>query len=147
MEIINDEVFGELRFSYAWKKEVDQTMFGVTNKVELIVEGNDENETIRNEQRMSYREFQTRNSEIIKTTEEAILEYYKRVCDDLQIPSVKKIEMASQVQLTGIVFPMVIDEGDISVGFLLECTWDTEHGLGVEIINGKIEVSTQDLLT
>ena len=147
MEKINDDVFGELRFKWAWRKEFNQTMFGVSKNVELIVEGNDENASILNEQRMSFRDFQTRNSEIISVAEDAIFEYYQQICDELEIPSVKRTNMANQVELTGIKFPMVMDEGDISVGFLLECSWDPEHGLGVKMLNGKVEVSTQDLLT
>lgn len=147
METINDEAFGQLQFDYAWKKESEQKIFGVTSKVEIIVEGNDENETIREEQRTSYREFQAKNSEIISMVEDAVYKYYQSICDSKNLPKIKRSEIANYVELTGIIFPMVINDGEISIGFLLEGECEPEHGIGVKITNGEVEASTQDLLT
>jgi hypothetical protein len=146
MEKIIDEVFGELDFDYAWKKDHEQTIFSKTVIVEIIVEGNDEDELIRDEQRTSYREFISHNSDIISRVEEAVFEYYQEVCDDKGLPLIERADLVNKVELTGIVFPMVLDDGDISVGFLLEAECDPEHGIGVKITNGEIEASTQDLI-
>jgi len=41
----------------------------------------------------------------------------------------------------------MMDPGEISVGFLLECSWEPEHGLGVKFTNDEVEMGTQDILT
>ena len=146
--VVIDEVFGELTFTFAWTKDVDQTFYGKNFKAGLIVDGNDEDETILEEQREAYKRFQENESEIIAKAERAVYEYYNEVCYSIASPQIKESEIADHVELTGIVFPMVLKRGEISIGFLFEADCDPEHGIGVKIINDEIEeVSTQDILT
>ncbi|MCA9115236.1 MAG: hypothetical protein KDA79_09115 [Planctomycetaceae bacterium] len=154
MDLISDTVFGELSFNGSWTKDVELTFLGVTSIVELIVEGNDDNESILDEQRDSFRKLK----DFISMAEDAVFAYYQSVCDDYRsrygdeadarMPVLSgKTGLSALTELTGVVVPMVMDSGEISIGFLPECSWDPEHGLGVKIINGQVEVGAQDLLT
>ncbi len=154
MEPIEDDVFGYLSFNGSWTREIDLTFLGVTSTVEIIVEGNDDNEAILDEQRMSFRKL----AGSIQLAEDGIFEYYKRVRTDYRLqfgddaddrmPVISdKSRLSNFTRLTGVVFPMVLSVGDETIGFLLECTWDQEHGLGVKITNDEIEVGSQDLIT
>jgi hypothetical protein len=151
---IHDRAFGKLEFNGSWVREIKLTFVGMKSTVELIVEGNDENESIREEQRMSYQKL----SEIVPRAEAELFKFYESICDgfrtqfgeeaDTRMPKIKEnSDLAKLVKLTGVVFPMVMEAGEISVGFLLECSWDPEHGLSVKITNGEAEIGTQDILT
>ena len=151
---IHDKAFGKLEFNGSWVREIELTFLGMKSTVELIVEGNDENESILEEQRVSYQKL----SEIVPRAEAEIFKFYESICHgfrtqfgeeaDTRMPTIEeKSDLATLVKLTGIVFPMVTDAGEISVGFLLECSWDPEHGLAVKITNDEAEVGTQDILT
>lgn len=154
MDSISDTVFGELSFSGSWRRDIELTFLGVTSTVELIVEGNDDDESIVDEQRNSF----TKLMDSIPMAEDGILAYYQRVCDDYRsrfgddadarMPIIAdKTSLSALTKLTGVVFPMVMASGEASFGFLLECSWEPEHGLGVKITNGETEVGTQDLIT
>jgi hypothetical protein len=154
MDSINDSVFGELDFNGGWVREIEVAFLGVKSSVEVIVEGNDDDETIFDEQRDAFQQL----PEAIVKAEGAALAHYQSVTEDfraqfgeqadIKMPRIQtQSELAKLVKLTGIVFPMVLDRGEVTVGFLLECSWDPEHGLGVRIVNGESEVGTQDLLT
>jgi hypothetical protein len=151
---ISDEVFGELEFNGNWVWEIELPFFGVSAKVELIVEGNGEHASIFDEQREAYQQLPV----AIARAEDGIFEFYRSICDDyrsrfgndadIRMPRINdKSELSKLVELTGVVFPMIMNSGEVSVGFLLECSWEPEHGLGVKITNGEIEVGTQDILT
>lgn len=154
MDSISDSVFGDLDFNGGWVREIEVTFLGVTSSAEIIVEGNDDDESIFDEQRDAFQNL----PESIAKAEEAALSHYQAVTDDFRaqfgeqadarMPRIQtQSELARLVRLTGIVFPMVLDQGDVTIGFLLECSWDPEHGLGVRIVNGESEVGSQDLLT
>lgn len=155
MDSINDIVFGELNYNGYWMREIELTFLGSKKLVELIVEENDDDdEIILDEQRTA---FQNLPKAILKAEDE-IFKYYQTICKeyryqlgdqaDTRMPIINKIsDLSELIELTGVVFPMVLDAGDISVGFLLECPWDPEHGMGVKITNDSIEVGSQDILT
>lgn len=154
MDSIRDTAFGALQFNGSWVREIELQFLGVTSAIELIVEGNGDHESIYDEQRVSYQQL----SDAIPKAEIAIFKFYQSICDDYRsrfgdeadarMPLIGEIsELSKFVKLTGVVFPMVMHRGEISVGFLLECSWEPEHGLGVKLANGEIEVGTQDILT
>ncbi|MCA9095538.1 MAG: hypothetical protein KDA68_18795, partial [Planctomycetaceae bacterium] len=113
-----------------------------------------EEESILDEQRESYRNLR----DFIPMAEDGIFSYYQSACGDfraqfgldadIKMPLISNKSMLSgMTKLTGVLFPMVLDPGEVTIGFLLECSWDPEHGLGVRVSNGKVEVGSQDLLT
>ena len=157
MEPNYDDVFGELEFDGSWVRQIDITFFGCLENVELCVKGDDEYESIFEEQRQTYLQFLECQSEIVSKTEDAIFKYYQKIVDDYRIqfgksadermPQVsEKKDLARLLEVCSVIIPMVLRPGEIAIGFLFECSWDPEHGLGVKLRNGKYEVGTQDLL-
>lgn len=155
MESISDEDFGELEFKNGnWVREIDLLFLGVSTQVELIVEGNGERASIFAEQRAAYQQL----PDAVVKAEAGILDFYQSICDDyrdrfgndadIRMPKLSnKSGLVRLVRLTGVIFPLVMNSGEVSVGFLFECSWEPEHGLGVKITNGTVEVGTQDILT
>jgi Domain of unknown function (DUF6985) len=154
METISDEVFGELEFNGNWVRKIDLSFLGVSTQVDLIVEGNGERALIFDEQRAAYQQL----PDAVVKAEAGILDFYRNICDDyrdrfgndadIRMPRVSdKSGLFRLVRLTGVIFPLVMNSGEVSVGFLLECSWEPEHGLGAKITNGAVEVGTQDILT
>ncbi|MCA9794082.1 MAG: hypothetical protein KC910_19875 [Candidatus Eremiobacteraeota bacterium] len=143
-----------LRKDYAWVREFELQFFATPTSVELIVEGNDENESIADEQRTAFLQL----GRAVHVAEREIYKHYLNVSDDYRarfgadansrMPRIQsQDELGSLVKLTGIIFPMVMTPGEVTTGFLLECSWEPEAGLGVKITNGEVEVGGQDILT
>ena len=46
-----------------------------------------------------------------------------------------------------IMFPLTFDESIEEFGFLCECDWDKENGIGIKFVNGVLsEIGYQDIL-
>ena len=46
-----------------------------------------------------------------------------------------------------IMFPLTFDENIEEFGFLCECDWDKENGIGIKFVNGVLsEIGYQDIL-
>lgn len=125
---------------------------GRSANVEVFVEGGDESPA--DEQRTAFRLL----PDSIAKAETVVFEFYERIYQDYRaqfgmdagarMPKVTEAsELAQLVNLTGVVFPEVTHPGEITIGFLFECSWDPEHGLGVKFTNGNAEVGSQDILT
>lgn len=151
---MEDPTFGNLTFDQTWNRTLEWEFLGQQFEVELIVEGNDENEAIAPEQREAFAQL----SEVTPRVEQGIFDYYFEILDDFRsrfqtdvdtrMPIIKdKSELLKIINPTGIIFPSVLVARQLSIGFLFECSWDPEEGLGVLLRDGKIEVGTQSLVT
>ncbi|MCC4797668.1 hypothetical protein BCT30_22590 [Enterovibrio norvegicus] len=147
MNKIKDEFFGELRFDDVWLSEISLTMFDNCISIELIVEGNDDDETIRDEQRIAYKLFIENTPSFINSVEKLVVEYTEQYLKEYCKPLPSNADIQKGIEPTGLLFPMVLNEGDIQFGFLFESKFDPEAGVGVRYLNGSFEVSTQDILT
>ena len=145
-EKLVDNVFGELEFDYDWVKDSKQKIFGREFDIDIIVEGNDENNSIREEQRESFKKFQVNNSEIIKRVELVVFEYDQTVRKEQSMIEIKFSEVSDKIILSGIIFPVVLEDGELSIGFLFESDSEPEHGIGIKITDEEIEVGNQDIL-
>jgi len=150
MNPITDLVFGKLSFSSGvWVGEVELLFLDATCAVQIIVEGNDDEYSIAEEQRNSFKQLPM----LLPKAEDGIFDYYLSARDeyegmDTPMPKIlQKSELKDLVELTGVVFPSVSDPGEVSVGLILGCTWDPEYGVGVKIVNSTVEVGGQDLVT
>ncbi len=86
---------------------------------------------------------------------QSILDYYKQERQELgydievneKYPLVETTnEILEMISLDGIVVPYagIFDGRDIGITF--NCTWDTENGLGIRLLNEKVtEVGYQDV--
>lgn len=145
---MNDKVFGELSYSTAWKSLYDITLFKKPYTISLIVEENDdESKNIREEQRDSYVFFLKNISSIEKTIEHILISYTKEFLSEYNREAEDEDTIKKSIEPTAIIFPMVLDDGDVNFGFLFESKFDPENGIGIQYLNGDYEVSTQDILT
>lgn len=128
-----------------WTASRKVTVFGTLFDTDIIIEGNDQYATVVKEQLDALTYYSVNEQKLLAAAEHAIQEHYwEVVCDGN-----RKNECAfeTMLELTGIVFPMVIKRESRTIGLLLECNWDQENGLAVVFDDDMIEVGTQDLLT
>ena len=58
-----------------------------------------------------------------------------------------KDKIYSLLQPKKILFPLTFDENIEEFGFLCECDWDKENGIGIKFVNGVLsEIGFQDIL-
>lgn len=159
IKVRQDEVFGELTLAVAdlWKRPIDLPFLGAVRRVRLGI-CIDEEDGIEPQQVQAYRAFMKRTDEYMRKAENAILKYYRSVCDDYRadmgieaaddekVPLIKSVdELTKLVTLQGVHFNYGHDEP--TWGLLCDCTWEEEHGLGVLFEKGKItEVGFQDVV-
>lgn len=147
MKII-DSVFGELTFDdYDWVKNIDISIFGKTSNMELVVQPNDDANSIFDEQRIAYSEFINNKEKLIKEIELAVVKYYQEVLLNTGRTKVDDKKIPDLVEPLSLIFPMVLKAGETRVGLSFNADCDPEHGIGVLLKNGKIEeVSTEDIV-
>ncbi len=120
-------------------------LFGTLFGVEIIVEGNDQNATVLTEQIDMVAFYSLNERQLIAAAEQAITAHYREVVGNVNCD--RGYPSGTMVELTGVVFPLIVNRGSRVVGFLLECSWDKENGLAVVFNGDSIEVGSQDLLT
>jgi len=147
MKII-DNVFGELIFDdYDWVKNIDISIFGKTSNMELVVQPNDDANSIFDEQRIAYSQFINNKEKLIKEIELAVVKYYQEVLLNTSRTKVDDKEIPDLVEPLSLIFPMVLKVGETRVGLSFNADCDPEHGIGVLLKNGNIEeISTEDIV-
>ncbi|SFD38031.1 hypothetical protein SAMN04488168_1362 [Bacillus sp. 491mf] len=152
--IINDAVFGELEYNYAWSKDTTINFFGNEFEIALMVDG-DEDGKFDEEQYTAYTSLMQNWEHLQKSFLQPILDYYKQTRHglgyDIEVnENYPLIETTDQIlemiSLDGIVvsYAGIFEGRDIGITF--NCTWDTENGLGLRLLNEKVtEVGYQDV--
>lgn len=148
--VINDVVFGELEYNnFFWTKKEKEVynFFGNNFQINLYVDGEKEEE-IKSVQRNAYTTYKKYKEKINLLIEETIYNYYKSVCDEyramleeeanLLAPIItKKEELSNLVKLVNV----IIENGnDRKINFIFDTTWDIEEGIGLRLVNEKIEI-------
>ncbi|MGG0205495.1 DUF6985 domain-containing protein [Bacillus mycoides] len=151
---INDAVFGELEYDFVWSKDTSINFLGNEVEIALIVKG-DEDGKFDEEQYVAYTSLMQNWEQLQQSFLQSILDYYKQERQELgydievneNYPLVETTnEILEMISLDGIVVPYagIFDGRDI--GITLNCTWDTENGLGIRLLNEKVtEVGYQDV--
>lgn len=151
---INDSVFGELEFDYVWTKGTTINFLGNETEISLIVKG-DEDGRFDEEQYLAYQALMKNWDQLQQSFLQPILEYYQQKRYELgydialneNYPLFDTTDQILQmIALDGIVVPY----GDIregrDIGILFNCTWDTENGLGLRLLDEEIaDVGYQDV--
>ena len=152
--IINDEVFGELDYQYTWIGYKTIKFFGKDIKIALLVGGIEDGEFDEG-QYVAYSSLMNNWEQIQHNILQLIFDYYKQKRQELgydvafnkDYPLIETVnQLTEHITLVGISVPYdFLREGrDIGVSF--DCTWDEENGLGVRLINEKVdEVGYQDV--
>ncbi|MDA1651268.1 DUF2004 domain-containing protein [Bacillus cereus group sp. TH160LC] len=151
---INDAVFGELEYDFMWSKDTSINFLGNEVEIALIVKG-DEDGKFDEEQYVAYTSLMQNWEQLQQSFLQSILDYYKQERQELgydievneKYPLVETTnEILEMISLDGIVVPYagIFDGRDIGITF--NCTWDTENGLGIRLLNEKVtEVGYQDV--
>jgi hypothetical protein len=157
MKKINHEVFGEIEYDYAWNGFKNILFMGKEKIVKLIIDG-DEDESFEETQIEAYKKLVQYEKELIKKAEEAIFDYYQKVCDEYRdmleesadefAPIIEnKDELKEFMTLEAIIIPESFKKKKRRWGLLLECTWEPEHGLAVKFEEEEVvEVGYQDII-
>ncbi|MBC1912208.1 hypothetical protein HCJ57_06905 [Listeria booriae] len=156
---INHEVFGNLEFDYGWVKKRELELFGEKRELEIVIDA-DEDADFEPAQIESYKEFFKAIDTRVQDAELATFEFYQKESPDIRaqygndtdvdryVPKIsKKEELYKLVTPKQIIFPMVFDDTEREAGFLCDCSWEIEHGLGIKFENEIVnEVGFQDIL-
>ena len=156
---MNHQIFGNIEFNNGWTRPISITMFGKENVLEINIDADEDAEFEVNQEK-AYTFFQEHLDEIVTETNAAILSYYN--CEISNIVSsftnlaekqsfLNKIgdkqQIYSLLQPKQIMFPLTFDESVEEFGFLCDCDWDKENGIGIKFTNGLLsEIGYQDIL-
>ncbi|EJV71209.1 MULTISPECIES: DUF6985 domain-containing protein [Bacillus cereus group] len=151
---MNDSVFGELEYNYAWAKCMPITFLGNETEIDLMIDG-EEDGMFDEGQYVAYQSLMKNWEEVQISLLQSILNYYKqRRCElgyDIGVQeNYPLIETTDQIlemiSLDGIVVPYADIMGGREIGITFKCTWDIENGVGVRLLNEKVvEVGYQDI--
>ncbi|WDW06666.1 DUF2004 domain-containing protein [Priestia aryabhattai] len=151
---INDVVFGELEYNYGWVKYTTIEFCGKEAEIALMVKG-EEDGKFDEEQYSAYNSLVQNWEQLQQGFLQAILDYYQlerqELGYDIEVnENYPQIETTNQllemITLVGIVVPYGDINEDRDIGITFDCTWDTENGLGLRLLNEKVtEVGYQDV--
>ena len=157
-KIINHKILGELYYDYGWYKEIELTLFGKLQKMELIIES-EEDAQFETAQIEAYKKFIQNKDKLLKKCEKDTYKYYQEVNSDYRdrfsdefkdkmVPIIKtQNDLNNLIKPKQLLFPMVFGREIREFGVLCECTWDVEHGLAVKYQNEEIvEIGYQDII-
>ena len=157
-ERINHNTFGELYYDYGWYKEIELNLFGKLQKMQLIIEG-DEDAKFEAVQIEAYKNFIQNKDELLRKCEEDTYRYYQKINSDYSAqfgddfkdklaPIIKtQKELNNLIEPKELLFTRVFGRSIREFGILCECSWEIEHGLAIKYQNEEIiEIGYQDII-
>ena len=154
---INDKVFGELEYNYGWVKDTTVEFYGKEAEIALMVKGNEDG-VFSEKQYSSYNLLMQNWEQVQQIILPAILDYYKEKRyelgyddeddkNDENYPLIETTEqLLEKINLVGICVLRAKSLEGRHIGLTFDCTWDTENGLGILLIDEKVdEVGYQDV--
>ena len=156
---MNYQIFGNIEFNNGWTRPISTTMFGKQHVLEINIDADEDAEFEINQEK-AYTFFQEHLDEIVTKANYAILSYYNREIPDIVSSFTNLAEKQSFLNKIGddqqiysllqpkqIMFPLTFDENVEEFGFLCDCDWDKENGIGIKFVNGILsEIGYQDIL-
>ena len=156
---LNHQIFGDIEFNNGWTRPVFITMFGKQHVLEINIDADEDAEFEINQEK-AYTFFQEHLDEIVTEANSAILSYYNREIPDIVSSFINLAERQYFLNKIGddqqiysllrpkqIMFPLTFDESIEEFGFLCDCDWDKENGIGIKFTNGLLsEIGYQDIL-
>ena len=156
---INHQTFGKLKYNYGWTKDISLDIFNKRHVLEINIDADEDAEFEINQEK-AYIFFENYLDEIAKEVDVAIVSYYNREISDIVSSYTNhkekqyfldiigdKDKIYSLLQPKQIMFPLTFDENIEEFGFLCECDWDKENGIGIKFVNGVLsEIGYQDIL-
>lgn len=132
MKTVNDPIFGDMKYKYAWEKDIDLSLWGQVYPVKIVASDLDE-VGITSKQRDAFSAVNGRYSDIITENEEAIRRYYNEHFG-VETPSMPSVFWPQTI----------VFQRDGSWGILFDCSYDPEHGTVLYFLNDDVCVDSQD---
>ncbi|SFD38209.1 hypothetical protein SAMN04488168_1367 [Bacillus sp. 491mf] len=152
--IINDAVFGELEYDYVWFKDTNVEFCGKEVEISLSVSGEKDGKFLK-KQYIAYNSFIQNWKKLQHDILQPLLDYYKQKRHELgyddtfneNYPLIETIDqLLDRISLVGISVLYTKSLEGRYIGLSFDCTWDTENGLGILLINEKVaRVGYQDV--
>lgn len=149
-----ENCFEGFEYDGAWFKEIDLTFNGKLEKVDVQINGDDENE-IPNDGKAAFLYILSTMEQFVHKIGDAVLKYYRDRkkefgCECLKNPSWLNYKNAADIlkaiHLRGITIPDQDDYTGKAVFLVFDCDWDKENGIGIRMIGDKIEeIGGQDI--
>ena len=157
MKQINDSVFGPISYDVLWRRDYQVPFLRKERAVVLVVDGDDDAD-FEDAQYEAFKEFEANSNAILEEVEKALFEYYSSICtenrekfgsqaDELSPVISKREELEGLVSFKQIIIMESFDTQSREIGFVLDAIWNPELGVGIKVVNGKVEsVGTQDIV-
>ena len=140
----SDAVFGDMSYKYNWHKKQNVALFGHTWEVSVVARAYS-GKNITEEQQKSYAQFINAEDKYANEIGEALTKYVNDNLHELAINWGSARKMESIESLCQVVTPKtILFKQNGSAVVLMDCVWDIENGIGVEIIP-EIKIGSQDL--
>lgn len=144
MEITyKDSVFGEMKYRHRWYKEQSVTAFGKSWKIKVVAKAYS-GKGITEEQQKAYKAFCEKEKEALTLAGEQLKSYVNDNLQELSAYWEEARKVGDISELAQIVTPrsLLFKQDGTSI-LLLDCAWDTEHGVAVELFP-EVAVGSQD---
>lgn len=156
---LNHQIFGNIEFNNGWTRPISIMIFGKQHVLEINIDADEDAEFEVNQEK-AYTFFQEHLYEIVTEANAAILSYYHREISNIVSGYTNIAEkqyfldkigdeqqIYSLLQPKQIMFPLTFDESVEEFGFLCDCDWNKENGIGIKFTNGLLsEIGYQDIL-
>ncbi|MCC8152373.1 MAG: hypothetical protein LIO96_13270 [Lachnospiraceae bacterium] len=139
-----DAVFGEMTYKHRWVRKQDEIIFG--KKYEITVAAKAfSGKPITDEQRSAYQEFTKKKSVYFDMAGTLLIEYINSNLKEMAQYQTDAGCMEDAVELSRVVTPKtLLFKQDGTMLLLLECIWDEEDGMAVQLLP-EAKVGRQDL--
>ncbi len=137
-----------------WFKYITINFFGKATEIALMVKG-DQDGKFDEEQYAAYNGLMQNWEQLQQSFLQPILDYYKQKRHELgydiefneNYPLIEAIDqLLEKITLVGIIVSYAGCFEGRDIGITFDCTWDSENGLGLRLVNEKvIEVGYQDV--
>lgn len=157
MKKLTDSVFGTISYDVLWRRGYQAPFLRKEREVVLVITGDDDAD-FEIAQYEAFTEFEANRLTIVEAVEEALFKYYFSICtenrekfgsqaDELSPVISKREELEDLVSLKQIIVMESFDTESREIGFVLDAIWNPELGVGIKVVNGKVEaVGTQDIV-
>ncbi|MBF0705399.1 DUF2004 domain-containing protein [Alkalihalobacillus hwajinpoensis] len=152
--IIKDAIFGELEYEFGWSRVMTIDFFGNEIEIDLMIDGEEDGQFDEG-QYIAYQLVMKHWNDLQQDFLNSVLTYYTQKRSELgfdtelneNYPVVETTDqILKMISLDGIVVPYEDIFEERHIGVLFNCTWDTENGLGLRLLNEKVtEVGYQDV--
>lgn len=153
--IRNDKIFGKLEYDYGWFGSYTILLFDKEIQLSLSVEGDDDSD-FETGQYDAFNTFTKKlNDELYLNLLNKVLDYYNNRRNELgyniesneHYPEINTIDILLNhitFSFINVMYDRNDDKRRIGIGF--DCTWDSENGVGITLIDEEIEnIGYQDI--